>query len=99
VDELRLRMGKVHTFIIDQELLNNSKLEDLFKISRVLQWNFQSATDLEIFPLAATSKDYNQSVHRTVNPINLKYFWSCAGSPTPEAEECLDYKFPVKTEK
>ena len=40
VDELRLRMGKVHTFIIDQELLNKSALEDLFKITRVLHWNF-----------------------------------------------------------
>ena len=52
-------MGKVHTFIIDQELLNKSALEDLFKITRVLHWNFQSSSNLEIFPLASTSKDYN----------------------------------------
>ena len=38
-------------------------------------------------------------MHRTINPSDLRYFWSCGGSPTPEAEENLDYKFPVKTQE
>lgn len=46
-------------------------------------------------PLKASSTDYNQSVHRTVNRHDERYFWSSGGSETPDSEEFLDYKVPI----
>lgn len=45
--------------------------------------------------IKSSSKDYNQSVHRTVYRDKPKFFWSCAGSQTMDADETLDYKFPI----
>jgi hypothetical protein len=60
-----------------------------------LKKNYREAKRLELMPLAASSTDYNQSVHRTLNFENFKYFWSSKGSETSDAEEWLDYKIPI----
>ena len=46
-------------------------------------------------PLEASSQDYNQSVHRTVNVSDENQFWSSTGSGTAQANEWLTYKIPM----
>lgn len=40
----------------------------------------------------ASSQDYNQSIHRTLDRMSLDYFWSSKGHDTADANEWLIYK-------
>ena len=45
-------------------------------------------------PLSASSTDFNQTVHRTVNRDDPDQFWSSSGSKTTDANEWLKYYIP-----
>ena len=51
--------------------------------------------DLELIPLESSSKDYNQSIHRTINKEDPNQFWSSKGSENPDDNEWLEYKIPI----
>jgi hypothetical protein len=53
--------------------------------------------DLDIVPISSSSKDYNQSVHRTINRNDSDQFWSSGSSEAPEASEWLTYKIPISS--
>ena len=100
------RLKRINTFLVDQKLLNSIVIEpgnnDLYRIFKILKINHDIVNtedvcrDLELIPLDSSSKDYNQSVHRTINRFDDDQFWSSSGSDTPEANEWLTYKIPVR---
>ena len=62
--------GAGDNYILDQKLINSIEIgQDLSKTLKLLKVNFELSgkTDLELVPLDSSSKDYNQSVHRTIN--------------------------------
>lgn len=67
---------------------------------RLLKINYDKSIgrEIKLTPLDSSSKDYNQSVHRTVNRHDQNQFWSSGGSTTPEADEWLTYKIPLASD-
>jgi hypothetical protein len=68
--ELHESGKNVDNYVLDQKLINTIEIgEDLFKIIKLLKVNFDrnGNKDLELVPIDSSSKDYNQSVHRTIN--------------------------------
>ena len=62
--------GANDNYILDQKLINSIEIgKDLNKTLKLLKVNYDLSgkTDLELVPLDSSSKDYNQSVHRTIN--------------------------------
>ena len=70
---------------------------DLYRVFKVLKINYDVSQGqaVELMPLDASSTDYNQSVHRSVNRDDPDQFWSSAGSPSSDANEWLKYKVPI----
>ena len=70
---------------------------DLYRVFKVLKINYDvsQGRDVELMPLSASSTDFNQSVHRSVNRGDPDQFWSSSGSPSSDANEWLKYKVPI----
>ena len=88
----------IDNFIVDQKLLNKVQIEDddIYRAMRLLKLNFDSKKkELLLIPIESSSKDHNQSVHRTINKNCQDQFWSSGPSDSPENNEWLEYKIPI----
>lgn len=47
--------------------------ENLYRVLRILKINYDlsKGMDLDLIPLESSSKDYNQSIHRTINKEDI----------------------------
>jgi hypothetical protein len=83
---------------VDQKLLNKVEIEgdDIYRAIKLLKINFDmDKKNLQLIPIESSSKDYNQSVHRTINRKCHDQFWSSGPSDSPDANEWLTYKIPI----